>query len=107
MFKKKTTNSLHCHTQQRSAFIVNCRVLKLWSGLVWSPNGRSNRRSPSPVVGEQAVAEDEPPPLVALQVVGPFKEPAFVRVQTREVQPGESRGGKTLHQLVHLPLSGR
>lgn len=55
----------------------------------------------SPVVGQQAVTEDEPAPLVALQVVGPFKEPAFVGVRTRQVEPREGRGGQTLDQLVH------
>ena len=45
-----------------------------------------------PVVGHEAVAEDEPAPLVALQVVGPFKEPAPVGVHARQVEPREARG---------------
>lgn len=59
-----------------------------------------------PVVGQQAVTEDEPPPLVTLQVVGPFIQPAFVvtGIQTQQLEPRETRGGQTLHQLVHLLL---
>lgn len=34
-----------------------------------------------PVVGEQPIAQHEPSPLVALQVVGPFEEPSFVGVR--------------------------
>lgn len=46
-------------------------------------------RDALPVVGQQAIAEDEPAPLVTLQVVGPFIEPAFVvtGVQTRQLEP--------------------
>lgn len=57
---------------------------------------------PLPVVGQQAVAKDEPAPLVALQVVGPFKEPALVGVHAGQVEPRQGRGRQTLHQLVHL-----
>lgn len=56
---------------------------------------------PVPVVGQQAVTEHEPAPLVALQVVGPFEEPALAGVHTRQVEPGERRGRQPLHQLVH------
>lgn len=34
-----------------------------------------------PVVRQEAVAQDKPPALVTLQVVGPFKEPSFIRVR--------------------------
>lgn len=56
---------------------------------------------PVPVVGQQAVTEHEPAPLVALQVVGPFKEPALACVHTRQVEPRERRGRQPPHQLVH------
>lgn len=58
-----------------------------------------------PVVGQQAVAKDEPPPLVTLQVVGPFKEPALVGVHAGQVEPRQRRGRQTPHQLVHVFLS--
>lgn len=61
----------------------------------------------SPVVGEQAVAEHEPAALVALQVVGPFKEPAFAGVHARQLQPRKRRGRQTLDQLVHAPSGAR
>lgn len=60
-----------------------------------------------PVIGEQAVAEHEPAALVALQVVGPFKEPAFAGVHARQVEPRQRRGRQTLDQLVHLPPGAR
>ena len=56
-----------------------------------------------PVIREQAVAEDEPPPLVTLQIVGPFKKPAFVSVRPR--CRGRGRGGRrALPLLAHPPL---
>lgn len=36
-----------------------------------------------PVVGQQAVAQDEPSPLVSLDVVGPLEQPALVGVSGR------------------------
>ena len=55
-----------------------------------------------PVVGQQPVAQDEPPPLVALQVVGPFKKPSFVGV--RPGSRGRGRGGcRALPLVAHPP----
>ncbi len=34
----------------------------------------------SPVVRQQAIAQDEPPSLVSLDVISPFEEPAFIGV---------------------------
>jgi len=34
----------------------------------------------SPVVRQQAIAQDEPSPLVSLDVISPFEEPAFICV---------------------------
>lgn len=59
-----------------------------------------------PVIGEQAVAEHEPAALVALQVVGPFKEPPFAGVHARQVEPRQRRGRQPLDELVHLPHAG-
>lgn len=41
----------------------------------------------SPVVRQQAIAQDEPSPLVSLDVISPFEEPAFIGVP-------RSRGGR-------------
>lgn len=56
-----------------------------------------------PVIGKQAIAKDEPSPLVPLQIVSPFKEPAFVGVRPRS--RGRGGGGcRALPLLTHLRL---
>lgn len=58
----------------------------------WSERSTREDGGRLPVVGQQAVAKDEPPPLVTLQVVGPFKEPALIVVHAGQVEPRERRG---------------
>lgn len=60
---------------------------KVWFNEAWSESGTREDSGGLPVVRQQAVAKDEPPPLVTLQVVGPFKEPALVVVHTGQVEP--------------------
>lgn len=43
-------------------------------------NNNKKHTTNSPVVWQQAIAQDEPAPLVSLYVISPFEEPAFIGV---------------------------
>lgn len=67
-----------------------------------------------PVIRQQSITEDEPPPLVSFQIVSPFKEPAFVGVRARGRGRGRGRsrgaagcraGRRALYRVTH-PVSG-
>lgn len=81
-----SSTAIHC--------LSRCGILKNWKrkkkvlfNEPWSESVTREDGVRLPVVGQQAVAKDEPPPLVTLQVVGPFKEPALVVVHAGQVEP--------------------
>ena len=58
-----------------------------------------------PVVREVAVLKDEPPLLVAFEIVGPFEEPAGVvtgrrRVRLQRGGHGGERGGRAMATVL-------
>lgn len=57
-----------------------CKCVRVCVRVCVYTNQPASQR-PSPVVGKEAIGQDEPPLLVSLQVIGPLIEPTFhVRV---------------------------